>query len=186
MTKITARKLSANRANASKSTGPRSSAGRARSCRNALRHGLSTPIYCDPTWKERSQAIFNEIADLFSSEEDKLAIARIAERQCEILRVRQARQAALDQSFSKQRHGPSVVTILGIRRCKWMIKMQLVKGASIREIDEFLAPKPLPDAANQSASIKEVVDQINKFDRYERRATSTLRTAMQRLRSKQD
>lgn len=184
MTKITARKISANRANASKSTGPRSSAGRTRSSRNALRHGLSSPIYCDPTWKERSQAIFNEIADLFSSEEDKSAILKMAERQCEILRIRQARQAALDQSFSKQRHGPSAIKLLGIRRCKWMVKMQLAQGASIREIDEFLAPTPLPEAANQSASIKEVVDQVEKFDRYERRATSALRTAMNQLRSK--
>lgn len=184
MTKITARKLSANRANASKSTGPRSSAGRAKSSRNALRHGLSTPIYCDPTWKERSQAIFNEIVDLFSSEEDKSAISKIAEQQCQILRVRQARQASLEHSFSKQRLGPSVVKILGIRRCKWMVEMQLAKGASVQEIDEFLAPKPLPAGANQSASIKEAINKIDSLDRYERRATSALRTALNQLRSK--
>ena len=65
-----------------------------------------------------------------------------------------------------------------------MVKMQLAQGASIREIDELLAPTPLPEAANQSASIKEVVDQVEKFDRYERRATSALRTAMNKLRSK--
>lgn len=35
----------ANRANARRSTGPRSAAGKTRSARNALRHGLAIPIH---------------------------------------------------------------------------------------------------------------------------------------------
>jgi len=37
---ISERKLQANRANAKRSTGPRSGAGKAASCRNALKHGI--------------------------------------------------------------------------------------------------------------------------------------------------
>jgi hypothetical protein len=37
---ISERKLQANRANAKRSTGPRSEAGKAASCRNALKHGI--------------------------------------------------------------------------------------------------------------------------------------------------
>jgi hypothetical protein len=40
---ISPAKLAANRANAKKSTGPRSAAGKRRSSQNARRHGLSTP-----------------------------------------------------------------------------------------------------------------------------------------------
>src|SRR5689334_19539946 len=52
---ISARKLSANRANAQKSTGPRTKAGKARSSQNALKHGLSTfysrlPTECEATF----------------------------------------------------------------------------------------------------------------------------------------
>ena len=40
--------LAANRANAARSTGPRSRAGKAAVARNALRHGLSLPV---PSWR---------------------------------------------------------------------------------------------------------------------------------------
>ena len=39
--------LKSNRANAQQSTGPRSKEGKARSARNALRHGLSAPVSVD-------------------------------------------------------------------------------------------------------------------------------------------
>src|SRR3984893_13113796 len=38
------KQIAANRANAQKSTGPRTAAGRLKSSRNALRHGLSVPL----------------------------------------------------------------------------------------------------------------------------------------------
>ena len=37
---ISARKLQANRTNAQRSTGPRTTAGKAKSCKNALKHGI--------------------------------------------------------------------------------------------------------------------------------------------------
>ena len=43
-----ARQGAANRRNASRSTGPRSSHGKSRSAHNALRHGLSASVLQDP------------------------------------------------------------------------------------------------------------------------------------------
>jgi hypothetical protein len=44
----TSRRIVANRANARASTGPQTTAGKARTSRNARRHGLSVPITSDP------------------------------------------------------------------------------------------------------------------------------------------
>jgi hypothetical protein len=44
------RQRAANRANAKKSSGPKSRAGKIRSSRNAYRHGLSAPARRDETW----------------------------------------------------------------------------------------------------------------------------------------
>ena len=46
MRAISDRKIRANRANARASTGPKTTQGRIRSARNALRHALSLPICC--------------------------------------------------------------------------------------------------------------------------------------------
>jgi hypothetical protein len=59
---ISARKVSANRANARASTGPKTASGRARAARNALCHGLSLPVYSDPALSEELEALAREIA----------------------------------------------------------------------------------------------------------------------------
>jgi hypothetical protein len=51
-----ARKIQANRSNARASTGPKTVRGRARAARNALRHGLSLPVYSDSVLSEEVDA----------------------------------------------------------------------------------------------------------------------------------
>ena len=57
-----AAKVQANRANARASTGPKTTAGRRRSAGNALRHGLSLPVYSDPTLFAEVEALAHDIA----------------------------------------------------------------------------------------------------------------------------
>ena len=80
------RQIAANRANAGKSTGPRSASGKKRASRNALKHGLTTPISGAVVTRE-IEALARQIA---GDPEDRLrmALARdAAEAQLDLARV---------------------------------------------------------------------------------------------------
>ena len=56
------KKIAANRRNAQKSTGPRSSAGKRRTRRNAYRHGLTAGVTSSAKHSERIERLAREIA----------------------------------------------------------------------------------------------------------------------------
>ena len=70
-----ARKLYAARYNARISTGPKSSAGKARVAQNARSHGLNLPALCNPAWSGEIEALGREIAGADAGAE-RLALAR--------------------------------------------------------------------------------------------------------------
>ena len=86
----------ANRRNSRKSTGPKSASGKARSSKNALRHGLETPPSANPVFAQQiedmARALAGEGADL-----DCLRCARrVAEAQYDVLRIRRIRDKLLN------------------------------------------------------------------------------------------
>jgi hypothetical protein len=108
------KQIAANRANALKSTGPRTSAGRATSSRNAYRHGLSVPMAPDSEQVESlAQAIAGETAGEEQPEaarQDQLEAARaLAEAQLELKRIREAKVAATPTGLD-QMLDPGVLT----------------------------------------------------------------------------
>jgi hypothetical protein len=94
------RKRDANRRNAARSTGPRSAAGRARSSRNAMRHGLLGNHSKDDALCAKTE----RLAALLAGEgagQDRLALARLAaEAQLTILRARAARVRLLEEALA--------------------------------------------------------------------------------------
>jgi hypothetical protein len=105
------RRRAANRANAAKSTGPRTAAGKARVARNGCRHGLNRPVGRDPAfagdveaWTRRICALpatptADERSDPRLSHNLHLA-RRIAEAQVDIIRIRRARHAMLANALA--------------------------------------------------------------------------------------
>jgi hypothetical protein len=69
--------------------------GRTRSARNALRHGLSLPVYSDAALSEKLEALAREIAGADASAEMQELVRRVAEAQIDLRRVRYARHQLL-------------------------------------------------------------------------------------------
>jgi hypothetical protein len=83
----TERQIRANRANAKKSTGSRTAAGRLKSSRNAFRHGLSLPLELDPVMSEKAKLLVQNCAN----EGQYLAMSEIVHAQLDLLRIRTVR-----------------------------------------------------------------------------------------------
>jgi hypothetical protein len=90
----TEKQLAANRANALKSTGPRTAAGRRTSSRNAYRHGLSLPITMDSLVHAGIGPLAQAIAGATASEDQLRAAKAFAEAQFDLQRIRDTRLAA--------------------------------------------------------------------------------------------
>src|SRR5690242_19909545 len=91
----------ANRANAARSTGPRTAAGKAAVARNALRHGLSLPVLADPALAAEAAALAERIASPAASEARRAAALRIVEAQVDVLRVRRVRYQIMAEGFGE-------------------------------------------------------------------------------------
>jgi len=86
----TEKQIRANRANAKKSTGPKTAAGRLKSSRNAVRHKLSVPLPDDVTTATTEVLVRLLVRD--TTDEAQLAAAsEVALAQQELLRVRAVR-----------------------------------------------------------------------------------------------
>jgi hypothetical protein len=91
----TEKQIAANRANAKKSTGPKTAAGRAKSSRNAYRHGLSCPLRFDPVTSAKADAIAWALIGEEAGEEELTSAAEFARAQLELLRIRSTRTELL-------------------------------------------------------------------------------------------
>jgi hypothetical protein len=119
----TAKQVAANRANAARSTGPRTPAGRAKSSRNAFRHGLSLslPLLRDLTTATEIDRLAQAIAGENPSEQQLMAANEFATAQCELMRIRALRFAAT----------PALSATLDPRRLRWVLGFDRYEQAAL-------------------------------------------------------
>jgi hypothetical protein len=87
----TEKQIAANRANAKRSTGPKTMAGRLKSSRNAYRHGFSGPLPFDPATLAKVDALARALAGKEADQESLLSASEFARAQLELLRIRATR-----------------------------------------------------------------------------------------------
>jgi hypothetical protein len=85
------KQIAANRANALRSTEPRTAVGKRRSSRNAFRHGLSCPLSLGPDGAAKLEAIAQAVAGDGAGQEQLLSAAEFAHAQLEVLQIRAGR-----------------------------------------------------------------------------------------------
>jgi hypothetical protein len=92
----TERQIAANRANALRSAGPKTIAGKRRSSRNAFRHGLSAQSIADPLAHAKIDLIAHKLAGESATQDQVIFAREFASAQIALVRIRAARAKTLD------------------------------------------------------------------------------------------
>ena len=145
----TDKQIAANRRNGALSRGPKTAAGKARSSRNALKHGLAIPITRDPATAGKIRRAAGQMAS--SAVGDSIRNAQIAaEASFDLARVRAVFWAAFARTS--------------------------ISYTSNAEIGETCST-----GSGKSAAPIRTWAELDKLDRYERRAFSRRRGALRDL-----
>jgi hypothetical protein len=91
------KQIAANCANAKRSTGPKTLAGKMASSRNAFRHGLSGPLRLDPVTSAKVEAIAQALAGKEANEDRLTSASDFARAQLELLRIRSTRTEMINK-----------------------------------------------------------------------------------------
>ena len=170
-------KIKANRANARASTGPKTAQGRVRAARNARRHGLSLPLYANPTLSKEVQALADEIAGPDANAEIRQLAFRIAEAQIDLRRVRHARHQFLSDNLNNT-HNDARANMHDKKGAIGKLSRSDLSQLSMDALFEY-AMTPMPEEPQKSATLQsQKTKQLLAMDRYERRALSRRKFAI--------
>jgi hypothetical protein len=148
-------RTTANKSNAARSTGPRTARGKARSKRNAIKHGLSVYVRCDPTAATAIERLAHAIAGKGASPVRLQRAADLAEAEMELRRLRDYKLALIAAEADRK----NTATTIG-------------NDDAQDQQDRVINPAESVQAYMRALPI------LSKLERYERRALSRHRRAL--------
>ena len=165
-------KIKTNRANAQASTGPKTSDGRARAARNALRHALSLPVCSNPALSEEVETLAREIAGPGANAETQDLARQVAEAQIDLRRVRYARHKLLSDALADP--------IYNTWQERWaVLRILLRENAPDPPLEMLAFLNSTPQGPHKLATIlSQEAKQLLAMDRYERRALTRRKSAI--------
>ena len=183
--KATVRKR-ANQLNALRSTGPRSIIGKARSSRNAMRHGLSTPLHRNPTTEAKIKLLAAQLCGHSPSTTEQvaaeeLALAYLALRRIETVQLDLWRRLLEGQVRVPVLPGASILEDPVIRDLLDPEARALIWNGPLSKSDLRLIQRIENFAIKETGRRPSIVDELMRLDRYERRTRSRLAQAKNAL-----
>jgi hypothetical protein len=172
------RQVSANRANARASTGPKTPAGRVRVRRNALRHGLAISLLTEAVWTPEIEGLARRIAGEGADGELLRAANPIAEAQIELKRIREHRRRVTELAYAdpdfrsqdRQRLELAIAALVAHRKAT---------GADATAIEVLFGKRlPATEATKRVEILVSMAKELAAIDRYERRALSRRKFAI--------
>jgi hypothetical protein len=179
----TEKQIAANRANAAKSTGPRSKAGKKRVSRNAVTHGLNVK-YSSP---ELTRQLNERAIEIASDGDFRLEPAlTVAEADLELVRVRRIEAGLTDRILALGSFEPPKLFAAKAEQWAWFrANMKWIKGngpmpptpVRISSADTM----PASDPERTAEAVRRALSELTKLWRYERRALARRNSAIKAL-----
>ena len=174
------KKHAANQRNAQRSTGPRTSAGKSRSRLNALKHGLALPAAAHPELASEVARVADAIAkDVADNPILRQAAARVAETSIDVLRARHAKTALLERLMRDPafQQAPTAEPVSAgpalLKHSRAAHARAILAGTEEQYLSAYFAAKAARvEQSRQERQHAFDCGQLDKLDRYERRALS--------------
>jgi hypothetical protein len=184
----TEKQIAANRANARRSTGPRSAAGKKRSANNSIRHGL-TAKYSDSEFRRRIDDMALQInGETNDNTEIVLARAAAADH-LDVLRVREAKVALIHRvSVTGSTVTPKLFATINERTKHFNAMLKWIAGFAPKPVEPVLVNPadtlPALEIERMAEAARRALPELAKLTRYERLAIArrdrNLRSLMSR------
>lgn len=181
---VSSRKQQANRANAKRSTGPRTAEGKARVSHNALGYGLAIPVTANPAFQAEIDQLAQAILLICGPGANLELATRVAEAQVDLNRVRSARHHLISCTLQEPPSADKTQLVLSRERDNVSLRKLLSSRSNCLQIMHELSKGQARDAPAESPEEREahvldgIAKELNALERYESRALSRRKLAV--------